>query len=168
VAVAVEGHDMGPGELARTFTVAADAEQELALGREALDTIVEAAHPYPAVPVHLDGDGPKAVLGIAEFEIAEAAAGMGGRSCAIVLAAIQSQMELANRGTQLFSRSILASGVRRPLAPDCRDKIGTEWYTSGQSCRHWLDMAFGRKSSHAMHLPCKSRIRALSHCTFKS
>src|SRR5262249_28565881 len=43
---------------------------------EQLHAVIEAADPDAVVPVHLHGDGPEAVLGVAQFQVAEAA-GLG-------------------------------------------------------------------------------------------
>ena len=73
MAVAVEGHAVRVDELAGVTAGASEAEQEFAVGGEALHAIVQAADPHAVVSVEHDADGPECVLQVAEVVRAEAA-----------------------------------------------------------------------------------------------
>src|SRR5262249_18429199 len=73
MALAVDRHPVGPGELAGVLARAPEPEQELAVRRECLDPIVQAADPHAVPLVHEDPDRPEGPLGESRLQGAEPA-----------------------------------------------------------------------------------------------
>src|SRR5262249_41003212 len=67
MALTVDRHPVGPGESAGVFARAPEPEQELAVRRECLDPIVQAADPHGVPPVREDPDRPEG--GPGEFRL---------------------------------------------------------------------------------------------------